>query len=124
MLNKVMIIGNLGKDPEVRQSGNGSVANFSVAVTEKFKDRNGQQQEKTEWINCVTWGRLAEIAGQYLRKGSKVFCEGKLSVRKWETKEGGNRVTTEVIVQSLQMLDGKRGEPTQKTFDPDDDLPF
>ena len=106
MLNKVMVIGNLGRDPEVKRVGDSSVANFSVAVSERFKDRNGQQQDRTEWVNCVAWGRLAEIVGQYLHKGSKVFVEGKLQTRKWQDKQGQDRYTTEVNVLSLQMLDG------------------
>lgn len=126
MLNKAMVIGNLGRDPEVKRVGDSSVANFSVAVNEKFKDRNGQQQDRTEWVNCVAWGRLAEIVGQYLHKGSKVFVEGKLQTRKWQDKQGQDRYTTEVNVLNLQMLDGRmeqKSEP-QPVVNPFDDLPF
>jgi single-strand DNA-binding protein len=107
-LNKVMIIGNLGRDPEVRQAGESPVANFSVAVTERFRNRDGQQQERTEWVNVVCWRRLAEIAQQYLRKGSSIYVEGKLQTRKWQDKDGNDRYTTEVVADNFQMLGGRR----------------
>lgn len=107
-LNKVMVIGNLGRDPEVRMTSNGTkVANFSVAVTEKFKDRNGQAQEKTEWVNVVFWSRQAEICEQYLRKGSSVYVEGKLETSSWEDNNGQKRYKTEVRGLVLQMLGGR-----------------
>ena len=109
-LNKVMIIGNLGRDPEVRQAGDSPVANFSVAVTEKFRDRSGQQQERTEWVNVVCWRRLAEIARDYLRKGSPVYVEGKLQTRKWQDRDGKDRYTTEVVADTFQMLGGRRDD--------------
>lgn len=108
-LNKVMIIGNLGRDPEVRQAGSAPVANFSVAVTEKYKPRGEEAQERTEWVNVVAWHKLADVAKDYLHKGSSVFVEGKLQTRKWQDKNGNDRYTTEVVASSLQMLD-KRSE--------------
>jgi single-strand DNA-binding protein len=106
MLNKVMIIGNLGRDPELKQ-GASAIANISVATTEKWKDKEGAKQEKTEWHRIVFFGRLAEIAGEYLKKGSKVYIEGKLQTRKWEDKEGKERYTTEIVGNQLQMLDSR-----------------
>lgn len=113
-VNKVILIGNLGNDPDVRFTPNGSaVANLSVATSESWKDRNtGQPQEKTEWHRVVIFGKLAEIAQQYLRKGSKVYIEGKLQTRKWQDQSGQDKYTTEVIVDGfsgqLQMLDGRQ----------------
>jgi single-strand DNA-binding protein len=107
-LNRVTIIGRLGKDPEERKAGESSVCNFSVAVSEKFKGRDGEMQERTEWVNCVAWSKLAEICSQYLRKGSLVYCEGKLQTRKWEA-DGQTRYATEVRLDGMQMLDAKGG---------------
>ncbi|WP_422450203.1 MULTISPECIES: single-stranded DNA-binding protein [unclassified Endozoicomonas] len=113
-VNKVILIGNLGNDPDVRFTPNGSaVANLSLATSESWKDRNtGQQQEKTEWHRVVIFGKLAEIAQQYLRKGSKVYIEGKLQTRKWQGQDGQDRYTTEIVVDGfsgqLQMLDGRQ----------------
>ena len=113
-VNKVILIGNLGNDPDVRFTPNGSaVANLSVATSESWKDRNtGQQQEKTEWHRVVIFGKLAEIAQQFLRKGSKVYLEGKLQTRKWQDQQGQDRYTTEIVVDGfsgqLQMLDGRQ----------------
>ncbi|MCL6417194.1 single-stranded DNA-binding protein [Aestuariirhabdus sp. Z084] len=111
-VNKVIIVGNLGADPEVRYMPNGNaVANLSVATSEQWKDKNtGQPQEKTEWHRVVMFGKLAEISGQYLRKGSKVYLEGKLQTRKWQDQQGQDRYTTEVVVDingQMQMLDGR-----------------
>ncbi len=108
-LNKVLLIGNLGRDPEVRYMPNGeAVCNFSIATTDKWKDKNGQQQEKTEWHNIVMYRRLAEIAGEYLKKGSQVYLEGRLQTRKWQDKTSGqDRYTTEVIADQMQMLGGR-----------------
>jgi len=107
-LNKVMIIGNLGKDPEVRYTTSGqAVASFSVATSEKFKNRNGEMEERTEWHNVVLWGRQAEIAGEYLAKGRTVFIEGRLQTRKWQDKDGRDRYTTEIVGDRMQMLGGK-----------------
>ncbi len=111
-LNKVLLIGNLGKDPETRFMPNGNaVCNFSIATTESWKDKqSGQKQEKTEWHNISMYGRLAEIAGQYLKKGSSVYIEGRLQTRKWQDKQtGADRYTTEIIADEMKMLGG-RGE--------------
>lgn len=110
-LNKVMLIGRLTKDPEIRHMPNGdAVANFGLATSEKWKDKSsGQMQEKTEFHNIVIFRRLAEIAGQYLKKGSQVYLEGKLQTRKWQ-KDGVDRYTTEIVVEDMTMLDGKRTE--------------
>ncbi len=112
-VNKVILIGNLGNDPDVRFTPNGgAVANLSLATSESWKDRNtGQQQEKTEWHRVVIFGKLAEIAQQYLRKGSKVYIEGKLQTRKWQGQDGQDRYTTEVVVDitgQMQMLDSRQ----------------
>lgn len=109
-VNKVILIGNLGKDPEVRYAPNGSaVANITIATSESWKDKNsGEKQEKTEWHRVVFFGKLAEIAGEYLKKGSQVFVEGRLQTRKWQDKDGKDRYTTEIVANELQML-GSRG---------------
>ncbi len=105
-VNKVILIGNLGRDPEVKNLGETTVCNFSIATSEKWKDKNsGQSQEKTEWHRIVAWRRLAEICSQYLSKGSQVYVEGKLQTRSWE-QEGTTRYTTEIIAQSVQFLGG------------------
>ena len=109
-VNKVIIVGNVGRDPELRSTQNGqAVATFSVATSERFKDKDGQPQERTEWHRVVAWGRLAEICGEYLRKGKQVYVEGRLQTRDWEDKDGHKRYTTEVIANVMQML-GRRGE--------------
>jgi len=110
-VNKVILIGNLGQDPEVRYMPNGNaVANVTLATTESWKDRNtGENQERTEWHRIVLFRRLAEIAGEYLRKGSKVFVEGKLQTRKWQDQNGQDRYTTEIVADQLQMLDSRAG---------------
>jgi single-strand DNA-binding protein len=114
MLNKAMIIGNLGRDPEVRTTPSGHpVANFSVATTRKWKDRDGNRQEKTEWHDVVCWGRQAEIAGQYLTKGKMVYVEGRLETRSWEDKtHGDKRYRTEIVCDNFQML-GRRGDSNE-----------
>ena len=141
-LNKVMLIGNLGKDPEVRYTAAGTaVASFSVATSEKFKNKNGEWEEKTEWHNVTLWARLAEIAGEYLAKGKTVYIEGRLQTRKWQDRDGKDRYTTEIVGEKMQMLSGK-GEGgarqgggrtdnqsqesayEEPTFNPDDDIPF
>ena len=108
-LNKVLIIGNLGSDPEIKYTQAGSpVANLSVATSERWKDKNtGEQKEQVEWHRVVIFGRLAEIAEQYLKKGSKIFVEGKLQTRDWEDSEGKKRYTTEVVAREMTMLDSK-----------------
>lgn len=111
-VNKVLLIGNLGRDPEVRYTPNGTaVTQVSIATTEVWKDKqSGENQERTEWHRVVMYSRLAEIAGEYLRKGSKIFIEGRLQTRKWQDKTSGqDRYTTEVIADTMQMLDSKGG---------------
>ena len=142
-LNKAMIIGRLGADPEVRYTqSNTAVATLSVATTERYKDRNGEQQESTEWHRVVAWGRLAEICQEYLKKGSLAYFEGPIQTRQWEDKDGQKRYTTEIKALNMQMLDSRSGDsgqqgssaPANKTAntvdiddsfdDMDDDLPF
>ena len=140
-VNKVIIVGNLGNDPESKflPSG-GAVTNISVATSESWKDKNtGQQQEKTEWHRVVGFNRLGEIMGEYLKKGSKVYVEGSLRTNKWQDKDGNDRYTTEIIASQMQMLDGKNdstnGSAGQQQSAPqagnqaaadnfDDDIPF
>lgn len=153
-VNKVIIVGNLGGDPEVRFMPNGTaVANFTVATSESWKDKQtGEPKEKTEWHRIVIYQRLAEIAGEYLRKGAKVYLEGKLHTRKWQNQQGQDQYTTEIIVNNMQML-GRAGgvqqqsnnrqqnqsgfnqqqnnnqhqnnqRPQKPTIDFDDDIPF
>lgn len=107
-INKVIIVGNLGNDPEIRYAQNGNaIANLSVATSETWKDQQGQPQEKTEWHRIVMYRRLAEIAGEYLKKGSKIYIEGKLQTRKWQDQSGNDRYTTEIVANELQMLDSR-----------------
>jgi single-strand DNA-binding protein len=110
-VNKVILVGNLGKDPETRYMPSGSaVTNLRIATTESWKDKqSGEQQERTEWHAVAMFGRLAEIAAEYLRKGSQVYIEGKLRTRKWQDKEGKDRYTTEIVADEMQMLGGKGG---------------
>jgi len=116
-VNKVIIVGNVGRDPEVRYTQSGkAVASFSVATSERFQDKEGQPQERTEWHRVVAWGRLAEICGEYLRKGKQIYVEGRLQTRDWEDKDGHKRYTTEVIANVMQML-GRRGEDGGATTD-------
>ena len=116
-VNRVILIGNLGKDPEVRyMPSGGAVANVTLATSETWKDKQtGQPQERTEWHNVVFFNRLAEIAGEYLRKGSKVYIEGSLRTRKWQDKNGQDRYTTEIIANEMQMLDGRRDDAQQNS---------
>jgi len=117
-VNKVILIGNLGKDPEVRHLENGTaVANFSMATSESYKDRSsGERKTITEWHNIVLWRGLAEIAEKYLKKGDQVYIEGKLKTRSWEDKDGNTRYTTEVVGDNMTML-GSRGSSTEKDSD-------
>ena len=113
-VNKVIIVGRLGQDPEVRYTPSGSaVANLSVATSETWKDKeSGERQEKTEWHRVVMFGRIAEVAGEYLRKGAQVYLEGKLQTRKWQDREGVDRYTTEVVIDmkgTMQILDSRQG---------------
>jgi single-strand DNA-binding protein len=125
-VNKVILIGRVGQQPEIKQISNTSrVANFSLAVDEKWKDKSGQTQKITHWLKIVAWGKLADICAQFLQKGREVFVEGKLQVREWEDKEGNKRSTTEILAQSVQFLGDKRdGEPTSGSADEDYPLPF
>ena len=140
-VNKVILVGNLGRDPEMRHTQQGrAVANFTIATNERWKDRDGQQQERTEWHRIVVWDRLAEICVEYLAKGRQVYIEGRLQTREWEDKEGNKRYTTEIVASTMQML-GRRGEggdfaggggggpsmdqpPPGPSGGADDDIPF
>lgn len=107
-LNKVMLIGNLGKDPEVRYTTSGqAVASFNLATSEKFKNKSGDWEERTEWHRVALWGKLAEIAGEYLAKGKTVYIEGRLQTRKWTDRDGNDKYTTEIVGDKMQMLGGK-----------------
>jgi len=109
MLNKVMLIGNLGADPETRFLQDGTcVCNLRIATTEKFKGRDGQPQERTEWHRVVLWGRLGEIANQYLNKGARVYIEGKLETRKWQNDAGVDQYSTDIRANEMKMLGSKR----------------
>ena len=113
-INKVILIGNLGRDPETRYTqGGAAVTNLRIATAESWKDRQtGEQQERTEWHWVVCFARLGEIAGEYLRKGSKVYIEGRLQTRKWQDKEGHDRYSTEIVANEMQMLDSRGGDTT------------
>ena len=112
-VNKVILVGNLGKDPELKYTPAGvAVANFSIATTESYKDREGNRQSKTEWHNIVVWRQLAEICGKYLHKGKQVYIEGKLQTRKWQDRDGNDRYTTEIVADQMQML-GRAGDDSQ-----------
>lgn len=143
-LNKAMIIGRLGQDPDVRYTqSNTAVANLSIATSERYKDKQGEWKENTEWHRVVAWGRLAEICQEYLKKGSQVYIEGPIQTRKWEDKEGQTRYTTEIKALTMTMLDSKgdregnvppkpdNSQPVSSNVDLnenfddiDDDLPF
>lgn len=112
-VNKVTLIGNLGADPEVRYTANGSaVANIRLATAESWRDKeSGEQQERTEWHRVVFFSRLAEIVGEYLKKGSQVYIEGRLQTRKWQDRDGNDRYTTEIVANEMQMLGGRGGAP-------------
>lgn len=150
-INKAILVGNLGKDPELRYTPNGqAVATFSLATTEKFKNKSGEQQERTEWHNIVAWGPLAEICGKYLTKGKQIYCEGRIQSRSYDDRDGNKRYITEIVISDMQMLGGRPGEegggsggartasraastsparepvsvPDDAPFNPDDDIPF
>ena len=107
-LNKVFLMGNLGRDPEVRYTQGGTaVANFSIATNERWTDKNGQAQEKTEWHKIVVWGKTAELCGQYLKKGRQAFIEGRLQTREWTDKEGKKQYTTEIVANNVQFIGGR-----------------
>ena len=141
MINKVILVGRLGKDPEIRSTPSGtSVAKFSMATDEKFTDRNGEKQERTEWHNIVAWGKLGEICGQYLRKGKLVYIEGSIRTDSWDDKESGQKkYRTEIIANTMKMLDrrgddeaggsytgARKGASTAATaqMDEDEEVPF
>jgi single-strand DNA-binding protein len=147
-VNKVLLVGNLGKDPELRYTASGTaVANFSLATTERYKDREGQTQEKTEWHNITAWRQLAEICGKYLQKGKQVYIEGRIQTRSYDDKDGNKRYITEIVADQMRMLGragdensgggAQRREPQQErqqqsqyeeppfdTYDPNSDIPF
>ncbi len=118
-VNKVILIGNLGKDPEVKYLPSGSaVCNVTLATSESWKDKeSGEKKDRTEWHNVVFFGKLAEIAGEYLKKGSQVYVEGSLRTRKWQDKEGKDRYTTEIVVSDMQMLGGRGGGGATASYD-------
>ena len=122
-VNKAILVGNLGRDPEVRYSPNGqAVANVTLATSESWKDKtSGEKQEKTEWHRVVFFGRLAEIAGEYLKKGAQIYVEGRLQTRKWTDKDGHDRYTTEIVANDMQMLGsrGGAGAPSNDSFNQD-----
>lgn len=138
-VNKAIVLGNIGRDPEIRYSASGSaVCNLSIATTRKWKSKDGEAQEETEWHRVVFYDRLAEVADEYLGKGSAVYVEGRLKTRKWQDKDGIDRYTTEIVGEHMQMLGGRdSAQPAQKPaaqkqaakkvdgFDSmDDDIPF
>ena len=147
-INKVILVGNLGQDPETRyMPSGGAVTNFTVATNESWKDKqSGEQKERTEWHKVAMFGRLAEIAAEYLRKGSQVYVEGRLQTRKWQDRDGNDRWTTEIVANEMQMLGGRGGggggggfggssggsgsrsdsgpPPSPPADDFDDDIPF
>ncbi len=136
-VNKVILVGRLGKDPEVRYSNNGNaITNFNLATSRVYKNKQGEKVDETEWHRCVSFGRTAEVCGEYLHKGSLIYVEGRLQTRDWEDKDGNKRWTTEIIIDNMKMLGSKndRGGSSEESsgnpFDkgpsdiPDDDVPF
>lgn len=145
-VNKVILVGNLGKDPELRYTPAGAaVATFTLATSERFKGRDGQMQEKTEWHNVVAWRQLAEICGKYLHKGRQIYIEGRITYRSYDDKDGNKRYITEIVADQMQMLgnrgegegsgrdSGRRSTPApaaepmhyeEPPFNPDDEIPF
>ncbi len=137
-VNKVILVGHLGADPEMRYTGNGvPVANLRLATSESWKGKDGQKEERTEWHRVVVWSKLAELAGQYLTKGRQIYVEGRLQTRSWDDKDGNKRYTTEVVANNIQFLGSRDGAGTGKDMPPDlppppdmsgpgsdDDIPF
>jgi single-strand DNA-binding protein len=129
-VNKVILVGNLGKDPQVKYLDNGiAVANFSIATTENYKNKEGERVSQTEWHNIVLWRGLAEVAEKFLKKGASVYIEGKIKTRKWEDKEGVTRYSTEILADNMTMLGGKSSSEAPIANPPNsveskDDLPF
>ncbi len=138
MVNKVILVGRVGKDPEVKHTPSGTaVVSFSLATSETYKDKSGNKQEKTEWHNIVAWNKLAEIIGKYVEKGQQIYCEGKITTRKWQDQSGNDRYTTEIVIHDMKMLGGKKDNKAQNSytapqpggyeepvFGSDDDIPF
>ena len=133
MLNMAQIIGHLGRDPDVRYTPEGTaIANLAVATNQTWKDKDGEKQERTEWHRVVLFGKVAEIAGEYLKKGSLVYLQGRLQTRKWQGEDGQDRFTTEIVADRMKMLGGKgerntqaaNGKPAAAGPDFDDDIPF
>ena len=137
-LNRALLIGNVGNDPEIRTLNNeqGKVASFRLATTERYKDRNGEVKENTEWHQIVAWGKLADIVEKFVKKGSQVYAEGKITTRRWTDKDGNDRFTTEIRAEGIQILGKKETSASAtrqeespalkalKEDDPKDDLPF
>lgn len=132
-LNRCDFIGRAGKDPETRFTASGTaVSSLSIACSEKFKNKSGEWEERTEWVNLVFWGKLAEIVGEHVAKGKEIYVSGKLQTRKWEDKDGNTRYSTEVVCDKMILLGGKRdsgqqqesGEYDEPQFNPDDNIPF
>ena len=127
MVNKVQLLGNIGKDPEVRETKSGKVVNLVLATSERYTDKSGQKQENTEWHNLVVFGKLADVVTKYVKKGDRLYVEGSITTRKWEDKEGNTRYNTDIKVRDLTMLGGgeKKAQPVAAGIDEDDDqLPF
>lgn len=123
-VNKVILVGNLGRDPEMRYMPSGdAVASFSIATTDNWRDKNGQKQERTEWHRISMFGKQAEVAGEYLKKGSSVYIEGRLQTRKWNDKDGNERQTTEVVADRMQMLGGRGTGNAYEVMDEDQSAP-
>lgn len=126
-VNRVTLLGNVGKAPEVRETKGGNIANITLATSEKYTDKSGQKQENTEWHNLVVYGKLADVVKKYVNKGDKLYVEGSISTRKWQDKDGNDRYTTEIKVRDLTMLGGgeKKAKPVAAGINnDDDDLPF
>ncbi len=132
-VNKAILIGNLGRDPELRYTPSGQpVASFPLATTSRWKDKEGNLQERTEWHRVVVWGRQAEISGEYLKKGSPVYIEGRIQTRSWDDKDGNKRYVTEIVAYRMQLLGRKgetyeeeiKGEPPEMEEVEEEDLPF
>lgn len=118
-VNKAIIVGNLGRDPEIRHTQSGAaVANFSIATNEAWNNRDGQREERTEWHRVVAFGKLADICGQYLKKGKQVYIEGRLQTRNWDDREGNKRSTTEIVATNMVMLGGRAGVDESDPFAP------
>ena len=123
-VNKIILVGNLGADPEVKQFDSGkSVTEFSLATSETYKDRDGQKQTRTEWHRIKAWDRLGEICAQYLNKGQQVYIEGRIQTRKWQDKDGNDKYTTEIVANQMQML-GSKGDVTESVPEPGEIVPL